>query len=379
MDARHGGSFGATVRWIAETTPAAQIGVLHATHIQNIKGGFYENGAELPASVYLLLLMYYEGSRLPGCPFPALTQVEIAGHMQRSKSWVSKCVLRMNNTGVCGPLTRRGADNGQSNLGAEERAALRVIIERSPSKSHRSIALDLAIACGPQAWISTETVRKEIASLGLVPVVPERAARQRFTLEVQTHTLAFLDLIGDIDPSVICNFDSSQYWSGSGVLKRAYAYRGGRCIIADEDWERSPPKYMVQAMLDVGGVFAIDNLKLGDGVTVDTDYLNDYFTDALRVAAARGNKVLLIDNAPVHDEMWITFQAAAFGIRVIFLPPYSPMYAPIELVWAWTKGQIKHMRAEYCTDMENAIVRLLQQVTPALALGFFTKSRVFAF
>ena len=98
----------------------------------------------------------------------------------------------MKQTGVCGPLARRGADNAISTLWDAERAALQVIIERSPRKTHREYCLMLAIACGPHAWISTDTLAKEIARLGFAPVVPEFVARQRFSERVQQHTLWYL-------------------------------------------------------------------------------------------------------------------------------------------------------------------------------------------
>lgn len=49
----------------------------------------------------------------------------------------------MDQTGVCGPRRRKGAENAISTLGDAERAALRVIIERSPRMTHRESCLKL--------------------------------------------------------------------------------------------------------------------------------------------------------------------------------------------------------------------------------------------
>ena len=137
------GQISRAVAWIASTVPAANLNAMHDDYLQNQNGGFYKSGAELPPEVYLLLLMYYEGSRLPTCPFDPLTINEIATHMQRSERWVRKHVDRMGDTGVCGPLRRTGAENAISTLGDAEREALRVIIERSPRMTHREYCLAL--------------------------------------------------------------------------------------------------------------------------------------------------------------------------------------------------------------------------------------------
>ena len=126
------GQISRAVAWIASTVPAANLNAMHDDYLQNENGGFYKSGAELPPEVYLLLLMYYEGSRLPTCPFDPLTINEIATHMQRSESWVRKHVDRMGETGVCGPLRRTGTENAlvheRERLGERFRITLNILL-----------------------------------------------------------------------------------------------------------------------------------------------------------------------------------------------------------------------------------------------------------
>lgn len=55
--------------------------------------------------------------------------------------------------------------------------------------------------------------------------------------------------------------------------------------------------------------------------------------------------VIILDNASWHRKKILKELAEAVGCRVIFLPPYSPDFNPIEKVWAALKKFVKnHMR-----------------------------------
>ncbi len=44
--------------------------------------------------------------------------------------------------------------------------------------------------------------------------------------------------------------------------------------------------------------------------------------------------VIIMDNASFHNKKRLRKLAAIYKVNVIFLPPYSPDYNPIEKVWA---------------------------------------------
>jgi transposase len=54
--------------------------------------------------------------------------------------------------------------------------------------------------------------------------------------------------------------------------------------------------------------------------------------------------VLLLDNASWHPKDTIRDLVSEYGIKVIFLPPYSPDLNPIEKFWANVKRRLRlHM------------------------------------
>ena len=52
------------------------------------------------------------------------------------------------------------------------------------------------------------------------------------------------------------------------------------------------------------------------------------------------NTVVVMDNASFHRKKCLIDIAKKYGIKIIFLPPYSPELNPIEHFWNWLKKRI---------------------------------------
>lgn len=51
--------------------------------------------------------------------------------------------------------------------------------------------------------------------------------------------------------------------------------------------------------------------------------------------------VLVLDNARIHQGGKIAKLVEAAGCRLLYLPPYSPDFSPIELAWSWIKSRVR--------------------------------------
>ena len=71
--------------------------------------------------------------------------------------------------------------------------------------------------------------------------------------------------------------------------------------------------------------------------------------------------VLILDNASWHRKKMLRKLAEAAGCRVIFLPPYSPDFNPIEKVWAALKTFIRNYMRNFSS--------LIQAVTAFFEVG----------
>jgi len=49
------------------------------------------------------------------------------------------------------------------------------------------------------------------------------------------------------------------------------------------------------------------------------------------------NSILVLDNAKIHHDQELLNYLDAFGVKIIFLPPYSPNLNPIETAFSTIK------------------------------------------
>ena len=55
------------------------------------------------------------------------------------------------------------------------------------------------------------------------------------------------------------------------------------------------------------------------------------------------DSVIVMDNAAFHRKRRLCLIAENHGHTMIFLPPYSPEYNPIENFWAWLKARLRNI------------------------------------
>jgi len=70
--------------------------------------------------------------------------------------------------------------------------------------------------------------------------------------------------------------------------------------------------------------------------------------------------VIIMDNASWHRKKILIKLAEATGCRVIFLPPYSPDFNPIEKVWAPLKNFIKNYMRNF-SSLSNALYHFFEK------------------
>jgi transposase len=82
-------------------------------------------------------------------------------------------------------------------------------------------------------------------------------------------------------------------------------------------------------------------------------------------------QTLVLDNLAVHHRAAIRRLVEAHGCRLLFLPPYSPDYNPIELAFATLKAALRRAAARTRPDLEAAIAAALDAITPQATANWF--------
>lgn len=82
-------------------------------------------------------------------------------------------------------------------------------------------------------------------------------------------------------------------------------------------------------------------------------------------------QVVVLDNLSVHKGATIRRLIEARGCRLLFLPPYSPDFAPIEHAFSKVKAHLRRAKARSRDALDAAIATALDTITAQDAAGWF--------
>lgn len=95
------------------------------------------------------------------------------------------------------------------------------------------------------------------------------------------------------------------------------------------------------------------------------------FTTQLLAPSLRPGDVVVMDNLASHKIVGIVEAIEAVGARVLYLPPYSPDFNPIEMCWSKVKEFLRSQAARTSKALDEAIARGLELVTCSDLRGWF--------
>lgn len=122
----------------------------------------------------------------------------------------------------------------------------------------------------------------------------------------------------------------------------------------------------VIAAMTVRGVQAAMTID----ATTDTDVFAA-FVEQVLVPTLRPGQMVIMDNLAAHKVAWIVGHIERAGCRVIFLPPYSPDFSPIEPMWSKVKQLLRTAAARTVEALQEAIGTALAAVTESDCRGYF--------
>jgi transposase len=81
--------------------------------------------------------------------------------------------------------------------------------------------------------------------------------------------------------------------------------------------------------------------------------------------------VVLLDNLRPHHAPGVKEAIARAGARVLYLPPYSPDFNPIEPCWSKVKEFLRKAAARTPEALNDAIAQALHAITADDCKGYF--------
>jgi transposase len=106
---------------------------------------------------------------------------------------------------------------------------------------------------------------------------------------------------------------------------------------------------------------------------MDTAAFERYMEEVLGPTLRPGQTVVL-DNLSVHKAESIRHAITARGCALLFLPPYSPDFTPIEQAFSKVKAILRGLGARAREALLEAIRLAVDAITPDDAFAWFTNS-----
>jgi len=148
---------------------------------------------------------------------------------------------------------------------------------------------------------------------------------------------------------------------------RGRSPRGERCraAVPHGHWKTTT----LVAGLRLGGMTApmvIDGAMNGPAFTA---YAGRFLAPTLRPG-----DIVIMDNLPAHKVDGARAAIEGVGATLLFLPPYSPDFNPIEQAFAKIKALLRKAAARTVDALEAAIAAALDAFSPEECKNYFTNS-----
>jgi transposase len=102
----------------------------------------------------------------------------------------------------------------------------------------------------------------------------------------------------------------------------------------------------------------------------DGDVFETYIRRVLAPSLRRGD-IVVLDNLSAHKRPRVARLIRARGARLLFLPPYSPDFNPIEKMWSKIKSILCSIGPRTSEELHATIAYALRQVSEEDAREFF--------
>jgi transposase len=167
----------------------------------------------------------------------------------------------------------------------------------------------------------------------------------------------------DLDPERLIFIDESGLSTKMARL-RGWAPKGERCRAAIPHGHWKTITFV--GGLTLGGFVAP---MLLDG-PMDGEYFLAWIEQML-VPALRPGDIVIMDNLPAHKVTGVREAIEAKGAELLYLPPYSPDFNPIENAFAKLKAHVRKAAARTLDALEAAAAQALRTFQPNECANFF--------
>ncbi len=165
------------------------------------------------------------------------------------------------------------------------------------------------------------------------------------------------------------------YLDESGVntdMTRIYGRAVGGARVVDNAPINTPVNTTILSSIRLNGETAYTTYSGGTTGDKFVEYLKNVLIPTLN----KGD-VIIMDNMRSHHVKAVKDVIEKAGMVLLYLPPYSPDFNPIEKMWSKIKAILRKMKIRVSDDLPNAIKTAFSQITVTDCQGWFGSVGVF--
>jgi transposase len=109
-------------------------------------------------------------------------------------------------------------------------------------------------------------------------------------------------------------------------------------------------------------------------MTVDEPTDGDVFLAYLEQVLCpqlKPGQIVVMDNLSAHKVARVCQRIESTGAQLMYLPPYSPDFNPIEKCWSKIKQRLRSLKARTLDTLQQAIAQAIPTISPNNAAAWF--------
>ena len=106
---------------------------------------------------------------------------------------------------------------------------------------------------------------------------------------------------------------------------------------------------------------------------VNREHFLDYVTNSLTPSLHSGD-IVVMDNLRTHKVDGVQQAIQSVGAQVLYLPPYSPDFNPIEMLWSKIKSILRKWKARTLSQLHSSIPKAYSLISLSNILAWFREA-----
>ena len=227
-------------------------------------------------------------------------------------------------------LEARGGGTPPAISSAEEKAFERFVAQR-PLATYDQLATDWSQRVRKK--ISRSAIVRHVLRLGFTRKKLTKKPVEKLTKKNRPKRSSFKFRTKFIDPEKLVLLDEAGFQSHSMPT-----YGRARRGVPATHWA---PAARAKNVTQVGAIRMDGPVVMRGSPQAMTTRRFLSFMRCHLLPRLRPHDVLILDNLAAHRHPAVRRLARQWDVRVVYLPPYTPEFNPIEQVWAWMKQKLR--------------------------------------